>query len=72
MISDHLANQNIDQNLFSASQFNEKYMSNAAHHANIIKCKIFAFLRLYKSIQKNKNITDTTTIKNDNNDIYNL
>ena len=69
MTSDHLANQNIAQNLFKASQFIAKYINNAAHQANMIKCKIFAFLRLYKSIQKNKNITDTTIIKNDSNDI---
>ena len=64
--SAHLANQKNDQNLFSASQSNENKINKKLPHMNTIRCRIVAFLRLNKSIQKRKNITDAIIIINCN------
>jgi hypothetical protein len=60
----------MDQNLFNASQFTAKNINNAAHPPKTSRCRMLAFLFLYKSIQKNKNTMETTTIKKDNNVIF--
>ena len=62
--SAHLANQKKDQNLSNASVFNENKIRSKLPHMNMIKCKIVAFLRLNKSIQKRKNTTEAMIIMN--------
>ena len=56
--SAHLAIQKNDQKLFNTSIFKENRISKELPHINTIRCKIVAFLRLNKSTQKRKNITD--------------
>ncbi|MBR7037147.1 hypothetical protein IKI14_07550 [bacterium] len=62
--SAHLANQKKDQNLSNASAFNENKINKKLPHINTIKCNMFAFLRLNKSIQNRKNIIDATIMMN--------
>jgi hypothetical protein len=62
--SAHLANQKNDQNLSRAFAFSENRIKKKLPHTNTIKCRILAFLRLNKSTQKRKNITDATIIMN--------
>jgi hypothetical protein len=62
--SAHLANQKKDPNLSNALASNENKIKRKLPHINTIKCKIVAFLRLNKSTQKRKNITDAIMIMN--------
>ena len=62
--SAHLANPKKDQNWFRADQLNENKINKKLPHMNTVKCRIFAFLRLNKSIQKRKNITDAMIMTN--------
>ena len=59
-----LANQKKDQNLSKALVFKENSISKKLPHTNTIKCNMFTFLRLNKSTQKRKNITDAMIIMN--------
>jgi hypothetical protein len=62
--SAHLVSQKNDQNLSNVDTSNEKRINKKLPQTNTIKCKIVAFLRLYKSTQKRKNITDAIIIMN--------
>ena len=64
--SAHLANQKNDPNLSNALAFNENRIRKKLPHTNTIKCSMFAFLRLNKSTQKRKNITDAMIMMNCN------
>ena len=61
-----LANQKNDQNLSNADQLNANIIKAILHHTNTSKWSNVAFLRLNKSIQKRKNITDAMIIMNCN------
>ena len=62
--SAHLANPKKDQNWSRADQLNENKISKKLPHTKTIKCSMFAFLRLNKSTQKIKNITDAMIMMN--------
>lgn len=62
--SAHLANQKKDPNLSNVSVFKENNINKKLPHINTIKWRIVALLRLNKSIQKRKNITDAMIIMN--------
>lgn len=61
-----LANQKKDQNLSKALVFNENRIKRKLPHIKTIRCKIVAFLRLNKSIQNRKKITDAIIMMNCN------
>ena len=62
--SAHLAIQKNDQNLSRAFVFSENRIRKKLPHINTIKCRILAFLRLNKSIQNKKNITEAIIMTN--------